>query len=216
MRIFKAYIVTIVCSIVCSMFFTLNASAQKIDTIFAHVPHEVLPLLDNTSRLDMIDLYNNKMSAAAENVYGGQSVMEEKTNDYISIKLTDVSHWQLKLLPMAHDTLYACVHSIVALGTSSTLNIYKKDWHVAKVDVPQIKFEHFLTSKELAQQSKYHELIEILRNTPITIKLDKDDYTLTYSLSKESLPKELKDMANKVVKDITYRWQLGKFILVTK
>ena len=99
-------------AVVSTMFLSLNASAQKIDTIFAHVPHDVLPLLDNTSRLDMLDLYNNNMSAVAENIYGGQSIMEKKTNDYISIKLTDVSHWQMKVLPMAHDTLYACVRLV--------------------------------------------------------------------------------------------------------
>ena len=202
-------------AVVSTMFLSLNASAQKIDTIFAHVPHDVLPLLDNTSRLDMLDLYNNNMSAVAESIYGGQSIMEKKTNDYISIKLTDVSHWQMKVLPMAHDTLYACVHSVTALGTSSTLHIYKKDWHVAKVDVPQVQFEQFFTNKEVAQQSRYHELIEILRNTPISIKFDKSDNVLTYSLSIESLPPRLNDMANKITKSILYRWQLGKFILIT-
>ena len=86
---------------------------------------------------------------------------------------------------------------------------------MAKVDVPQVQFEQFFTNKEVAQQSRYHELIEILRNTPISIKFDKSDNVLTYSLSIESLPPRLNDMANKITKSILYRWQLGKFILIT-
>ena len=60
------------------------------------MPQRVLPILDKTARLDMIDLYNNNLTAKAENIYGGQAEMLRKTDDFISIKCTESSNWQIR------------------------------------------------------------------------------------------------------------------------
>ena len=71
---------------------TLYASAgQRIDAYFAKMPQTVLPLLDKTARLDLLDLYNSHLTPKVENVYGGQSALLSKTDDYIQIRCTDAS-----------------------------------------------------------------------------------------------------------------------------
>lgn len=53
-------------------------SAQHyVDKFFANIPPQVLSIIDQTSRLDMIDLYNNNMKAQAENLYGGMSRIQK-------------------------------------------------------------------------------------------------------------------------------------------
>lgn len=56
-----------------------NATAQtNIDSTFLKVPMSELPLLEHNPRLDMIDLYNYKMIAKGENIFGGTSVLTKK------------------------------------------------------------------------------------------------------------------------------------------
>ena len=103
-------------------------SAQHyIDKFFANIPSNVLSIIDHTSRLDMIDLYNNGMHAQAENLYGGLSQIVKKSDYYLDVKLTESSSWQMRIMPSAHDTLIVCVHSVTANSTSSTLRFYKQD-----------------------------------------------------------------------------------------
>lgn len=203
----KLFIVVFLCALG-----SLSLSAQQVDELFASVPSRVLSMLDKTARLDMIDLYNNNMKATAENVYGGQSIMEEKSDDYISIRLTDVSQWQMKLFPLSHDTLIVCVHTIASPARSSTIQAYHRDWSQAKVDFPQPTFEQFLKQKEIAKQSRHTEIVELLRVMPITITLSRNQPSITYSISQSSLPLEMKEGAAAMTKSLTYTWQAGKFV----
>lgn len=203
----KLFVIVCLCC-----FCSLSLSAQQVDRLFTSVPSRVLSMLDKTARLDMIDLYNNNMKAAAENVYGGQSVMEEKSDDYISIRLTDVSQWQMKLFPLSHDTLIVCVHTIASPAQSSTIQVYHHDWSQAKVDFPQPTFEQFFTQKEIVKQSRHAEIVELLRVMPITITLSRNQPSITYSISLSSLPLEMKESAAAMTKSLTYTWQAGKFV----
>ena len=169
-------------------------------------------MLDKTARLDMIDLYNSNLKAVAENIYGGQSVMEEKGNDFLSIRLTGVSQWQMKLFSVNHDTLAVCVHTIASPAQSSTIQGYHRDWHTAKIDFPQPSLEQFFKQKDVVKQSKYAVLIEQLRLAPVAIMLHKNEPTLTYTLSLKSLSVTDQALAAELVKPLTFTWQSGKFV----
>ena len=71
--------------------------AESIDTLFHRTPERVLPLLDGNTRLDLLDLYNHKMEAKAENIFGGMAKLTRKTSDYAHVVLTNVSEWEMKL-----------------------------------------------------------------------------------------------------------------------
>lgn len=60
-----------------------------------------LPLLDRSARLDMLDYYEARMEARGTNTMGGTSVMTEKTDSTLTIRLTDLSTWHMEILP--HD-----------------------------------------------------------------------------------------------------------------
>ena len=92
----------------CCFAFCLIAQifASPIDSVFVHVPSDILSVLDMDARLDMIDLYNYNMRAEAYNIYGGKSVMTQKTDSMLSISLTESSRWDLALLPQSADTIF--------------------------------------------------------------------------------------------------------------
>ncbi|MCM1236560.1 MAG: DUF3256 family protein, partial [Ruminococcus flavefaciens] len=78
-----------------------------IDTIplaqqaFVKMDVQVLDLLDHTTRENMLDYFAADSVWQAPNEMGGLSRLDTVTNDYLKVKLTDVSTLQIKVLPMA-------------------------------------------------------------------------------------------------------------------
>ncbi len=98
------------------------------DSVFVHVSSGILSVLDMDARLDMIDLYNYNMKAEAYNIYGGKSVMTQKTDSMFSISLTESSRWDLALLPQSADTIFAVIYTILSPAESSRIVLYDVDW----------------------------------------------------------------------------------------
>ena len=100
----------------CCFAFCLIAQifASPMDSVFVHVSSGILSVLDMDARLDMIDLYNYNMKAEAYNIYGGKSVMTQKTDSMFSISLTESSRWDLALLPQSADTIFAVIYTILS------------------------------------------------------------------------------------------------------
>ena len=193
-------------------FSTMQAAAYDyIDRFFAYMPQRVLPILDKTSRLDMIDLYNNAMVAKAENVYGGMSEMKHKSDFYLSIRLTDVSTWQMRIIPMAHDTLIVCAHSLSANGTSTTLSYYKEDWHSVKRDIPMPTQSQFvLPNTTTLSASRLQKLKSVAHMLPIKATLDEKLPIVTFELSMEALPSDERDDLKLITQSLRYDLLTGK------
>ena len=65
----------------------LATQAESIDSLFTRVPASVLPMLAHNARLDLLDLYNYKMTAKAENDFGGTSYLLVKAENFLHLKL---------------------------------------------------------------------------------------------------------------------------------
>ena len=188
-------------------------SAQHyIDKFFANIPSSVLSIIDHTSRLDMIDLYNNGMHAQAENLYGGLSQIVKKSDYYLDVKLTESSSWQMRIMPSAHDTLIVCVHSVTANSTSSTLRFYKQDWHPVKHDIAIPSFNHFLVSKPKLSAARIQTLESELKLLPIKITLDEKQPLLFFELSTEALSIADRADAKLMLKILTFDLLANKFV----
>ena len=188
-------------------------SAQHyIDKFFANIPSNVLSIIDHTSRLDMIDLYNNGMHAQAENLYGGLSQIVKKSDYYLDVKLTESSSWQMRIMPSAHDTLIVCVHSVTANSTSSTLRFYKQDWHPVKHDIAVPSFNHFLVPKPKLSATRIQTLESELKLLPIKITLDEKQPLLFFELSTEALSIVDRADAKLMLKILTFDLLANKFV----
>lgn len=102
-------------------------ASALIDSLFLLCPASELPLLDVSARLDMLDYYAAEMEAKGANVMGGTSVMEEKGDSLIRLRLTEVSTWEMRLLD---DGIIRCQHTISAAEMEPRVNLsfYSKDW----------------------------------------------------------------------------------------
>ena len=77
------------------------------------MPDSICPLLSAVNRADFIDFLESKMKAEVTNSFGGKSEMTELAPDYIHVKMTPQSSWQMKLLPVNDSTKVVCVVSTV-------------------------------------------------------------------------------------------------------
>lgn len=191
----------------------VKAPAQSIDTLFARVPRSVLPLLDNTAKLDLLDLYNNHLTAKAENTLGGQAELLEKKADALLLRTSDAGTWQMKLLPAGHDTLICCIYSVKAGGTSSKVAIYQRNWHRSKHNPPHPTFELFYNEKNTLSSVRAQSVQNTLRQLPVEAAWSDSAQALVFKLSLDSLCKEDEEDARKCVREVKYLWQNGLFTL---
>lgn len=191
-----------------------HVAAQSIDTLFARIPRSVMPLLDNTAKLDLLDLYNNGLTAKAENTLGGQAELQKKSTRGLSLRTSDAGSWQMELLSAGHDTLICCIHSVKAGGLSSQVVLYQRNWHRSKHDVPYPAFEQFFVEKNPLSSVRSQIMRTTLRNMPVEAIWDEEGQALIYRLSLNSLCEEEKDDAEKCVRDVKYQWKNGNFSIM--
>lgn len=133
-------------------------SAQtRLRDMWVAMPNEIVPLLTENNRLDMIDFVENNMEAKVRNIFEGWSTMDTLTDNYLRCSITPHSDIQMRLLP-AGDTV--CVVAVVNTSRTpeavSTIRFYNMDWTDADVTFTMPAVELFADScdvqalKELA------------------------------------------------------------------
>lgn len=193
-------------------YFTL-LPAQGIDTLFARVPRSVLPALDRTARLDLLDLYNGKLTARAENLYGGQVELTDKTADCIRLKTSDAGLWQMKVLTHGMDTLVVCVRTLLLPAASSKLSAYDAQWRTARTVLPRPRFEQFYLENDSLPLVRRQLLRSVLKELPIEAQWRTDEPVLVFRLSIEALSSEQQIDARSSVREVRYRWEAGRWEL---
>ena len=193
----------------------MRAQVQMTDSVFAKVPREVLPVLDRTAKLDLLDLYNCKLPAKAENSYGGQSELLLKTADFLVLRTSEVGTWQMKLLENQHDTLVMVVWCLQADGLHCEAAVYDLQWRTYRhAALPQPQFDElFVTSPELSDD-RNQVLAAVLRQMPVVMQWDDEGKRLVCRLGLEGLSVEDKADAASCTKPLFYEWKKGMFYRV--
>lgn len=188
-----------------------DASAQHLEQYFAQTPTAVLPLLDKTAKLDLLDLYNGHLPAKAENLLGGQSEIVRKTDTFLSLRLTDVSSWEMKVLSSGNDTTIACIHSVKAGSTTSQLTAYDTQWREMKYEWPHPDFEEFYQIGNSLSATRNQTLRRLLRSLPVEATWSDTANVLTFRVSTTGLSEDDRADAQQCLHPLSYEWGAGKF-----
>lgn len=95
-------------------------------TLFVAAPVSIVPLLDHSARLDLIDLYEAGMVAQAGNKFGGVSVLTEANDTMLSIKMTEVSTMEMMFSP---DSTIVVRHAVKLPESEHVItHFYDKNW----------------------------------------------------------------------------------------
>ncbi|MGM9687996.1 MAG: DUF3256 family protein [Alloprevotella sp.] len=193
----------------------MRAQVQMTDSVFAKVPREVLPVLDRTAKLDLLDLYNCKLPAKAENSYGGQSELLLKTADFLVLRTSEVGTWQMKLLDTPHDTLVMVVWCLQAGGLHCEAEVYDLQWRTYRhAALPQPQFEALFVPSPDLSDDRNQVLAAVLRQVPVVMKWDDAGKQLVCRLGLDGLSVEDRADAEGCARALHYEWKKGMFCRV--
>lgn len=95
-------------------------------SLFFNAPMDLIPLLDRSARMDMVDLYEAGMTAQTGNRFGGVSTMTHCSDSAITLHLTDVSTMNLQLI---NDTIVEVSHKVYIKDVEhTTRRFYDTHW----------------------------------------------------------------------------------------
>lgn len=108
---------------------TVTASAQDMKSVFVNMPDSIAPLLTKINREDCVDFLASDMKAQVKNRFDKQSELKSLTDDYLLMQVTDVSTWEMKLLPINDSIKVICViKTLCASVCDSEIHFYTTGW----------------------------------------------------------------------------------------
>lgn len=103
--------------------------AQDIAVYFDIIPEEQLLQIDANRRKDMIDMKKAGQPASFANRLGGTSEMTDLTENYLKIRISDNSSFEMKLLPLQDgENVLAVVKTTCAPACDSEISFFTPTW----------------------------------------------------------------------------------------
>lgn len=201
---------------VLGIFCFIPVNAQEAKILFVNMPDSLSPLLTAVNRADCIDFLESKMKAQVENRFGQKSEMTELGKDYISIRMSPQSTWQMKLLAISDSTYVICtVSTACAPVCDSNIQFYTTNWkELPSADflVMPVMDDYFETPDSAAA---YEFDNAKLQADMLLVKADlsKTTDTLTFTLTTpEYMEKETADKLKPFIRrPIVFTWKESKF-----
>ena len=198
----------------------ITLQAQEAKTCCVNMPDSLSPLLSSVNRADFIDFLESKMKAEVTNNFGGKSEMTELTPDYIRVKMTGQSSWEMKLLPINDSTKVICtVSTVCAPACDSHINFYTTDWK----ELPSSSYlpslpviDDFIA--EAPDSVDIYEYQEVRRQADMLLMkagLSAKDSKLTFTFTTpDYMEKEAAEKLKPFLRrPVAYVWKEGRFIL---
>lgn len=208
-------------ALICLVFvWVASLQAQEAKNYFKNMPDSLSPLLTSVNRADFIDFLDSKMKAEVSNSFGGKSEMTELTPDYISVKMTPQSTWQMKLLSVNDSTKVICtVSTVCAPACDSHINFYTTDWKELPAStylsaLPVMK-DFFVEAPDSVDIYEYQGAFRQADMLLMKADLSSKDSTLTFAFTTpDYMEKEAAEKLKPFIRrPITYKWNQGRFIL---
>lgn len=193
----------------------VSAKSADIRTLFVEMPDSIMPLLVKNNRLDMLDYMDIGMSAKVKNKLGGESEMTLLKDDMISISMTDVTEYDIKLF-YGKDSLVtiAVIETVCGGYCDSDVTFYNDKWQpLDKQKLISMPLLDDFLDKKLMKQSENKTAIDEMyyRMMMIDSAPESDVITFTLTTTDAILDEEIRDSIFKTT-SINYRWNGKKFI----
>lgn len=201
------------------MLWLLPANAQQAKQYFVSMPDTILPLLTEINRADCIDFLESNMRAIVTNRLDGKSEMTTLTDNYIEIKLSEQSSWQMKVLALNDSTQVICtVFTACAPACDSHIKFYTTQWEsLSLADYIQTMPTLSDYLPQLNESDYDIQTLNAVKQADlllIKMQLSADDNTLVCSFDTPQYME--KNAAQKLTpllqKPIVYNWNSGKFV----
>lgn len=95
---------------------------------FTSAPQGVFPLLDQNTRLDMVDYFKSGMSTPSQNALQGKSQITDLTPTTLSVRMTDSSTAQIAVLDAGKNQVIALISTVATPGLDSNVKFFDSSW----------------------------------------------------------------------------------------
>ena len=183
----------------------LSAFSQtKAKEVFATAPDSIFPLLTTNNRLDCIDLIENNMKATVKNKLEQKAEMTALTDSYLQIKPSEKSVVEIKML---NDSVFCLINTCLGPAPDSRISFFTRDWKPYAMTFPTPHASDFWAPvpDSLAREANFAQrsLEDLLL---IQISADKENTELTLTIQTSELTGKEKEIAQKYVQPLRYRW----------
>ena len=84
--------------VICFLIYWLCASAQSLREVWIEMPDSILPYLNKSQRMELVDYVEAKSKPVVLNAFGDTVRIELMTNNYLLVKASEVKTLEIKLL----------------------------------------------------------------------------------------------------------------------
>lgn len=198
--------------------FPLLVQAQDAKTLFDSIPESVIPVLSSVNRADFIDFLASAMKAEVKNKFAGTSEMTDLTSDYIRIRTTSQSMWEMKVLSVNDSTQVICaVSTACAPVCDSDIRFYTTNWEELPtsdfISMPVMDDYFQLTdSARLDDYNTYRQKADMLL-AKATLSKDAETLTFTFTVpeyigeGETDDEEKIKDIESFLRSPLVYKWQ---------
>lgn len=165
-----------------------KAQTSLIDSLFATAPKAELPLLEVNSRLDMLDLYNYKMTAKGETLFGKYAYLDSKSDHSLFVRLTGASTWEMmRLEAPGFPEKLLCLHSLTGSVAQTTVRLYDTAWQLDTTTVlPTFGLNDFVNVTDSIDNDTMADLQRLLSVRHLVVA--GEEATASHSVVRVSLP----------------------------
>ncbi|MHB9056438.1 MAG: DUF3256 family protein [Paludibacteraceae bacterium] len=194
-----------------------SVKSQDIIKYFVDMPAYLLPSLETSHKLEMIENYTkNSGKDTIENLLGGKAriLTLDTITHFISIQTASASHFEMKMFDRADQSKFiGVINTVCGPICSSYIHFYNTDWKEIKIDFPKFTAYNWINSKEASIDSI--KITDILKVSFIELHFIVDKDILE---AKNNSPEYLDVMAKEKLRPfldnnpILVKWNGNKFV----
>ncbi|MCK9160998.1 MAG: DUF3256 family protein [Bacteroidaceae bacterium] len=197
----------------------LSSYAQNAKKTFIDMPDSLCPLLTHNNRADCIDFLNSHMKAKVQNRFDSISEMTEMSKDYIRVRLSQETTWQMKLLTVNDSTKVICVVSTAcAPACDSSLKFYSTSWKEISskdksfINLPQLN-DFFITPSDSLSSYQLESVRRYADMLLVRADFNASDDALTFTFTTpDYMDKGTGDKLRLFIHPLSYQWNGEQFL----
>lgn len=197
------------------IFMSAGMHAQKsMREVWVTMPDSVIPYLNQKLRAELIDYWDMKAEAKVKNILGGNTKLEELNDKFMAVKLNGNTDVSFRLLNTADSSYIICmVKTISAPAKESTVSLYSSDWQPLNGEyglsmghnADDIK-SSFIMPRDTMAVEQYNKLCAMVEPVMVAAELNKDEDSITFSLSTPFITKKEKEELFIVLRQRKLKW----------
>lgn len=160
---------------------SFNIEARTIKDFFISEPGNLLSLISKSSRMDMIDYYNDGRMVDIKNAMGGTSHFIHVNDRYISLQTSNSSTLELLLQPISkNDSIIVAITTCELPAKDSRIVIYNTNWKPldATKHFRSVKMEDFIRIPK-GDKTKKQTVLDAIEFPIISYSINPENHSIT-------------------------------------